>query len=239
MIIFKNFEGKILDAITDLLYLLNRGYTRKLALNTVSARYKLKSKERMILSRTVYPTKVCISRRNRLIRRINDLCDQVLCVDWYNVLITINSGLLDLDLFLASDGVLRDIRGIKGDTKKLCDVYKTTEVTLKALSSFSIKELVIFLEKNISYSAEYAREISYIADKYLKIPYHIFLSSSVDKDITKYEVISTSDSIIIDNAKKVFDLSYYTLNTIEKRVTVYAIPEDILFNSKLSSKVDS
>ena len=77
-------------AIEDYRFLKNRRYSDKAALKLVGDRYRLTSNERNCLFRAVIADADCALRKQKLIT-LDALVNKPLGVDWYNVLITVES----------------------------------------------------------------------------------------------------------------------------------------------------
>lgn len=203
----------ICKAAIDFRYLLNRGYPRKATLELVGNRYTLTSVERDLLHRGVFSDTDARSRKEKRIS-INKICNQNLGIDGHNVLITIEAGLSGRPLVLGDDGFMRDISGLSGN-------FKRSEITEKALSLITqtIKRLkprytLILFDAPISMSGRLAQEVKRSLDKEeisgdamaVKVPEKILIGFP--------GVIATSDTAIIDQSKKVFDLAGYILKQI-------------------------
>ena len=78
------------DAIRDYRYLKNRGYPDKAALKLVGDHHRLGAQERNCLFRAVFAGRDCRRRRRKLVDP-PAVDGQRLGVDWYNVLITVES----------------------------------------------------------------------------------------------------------------------------------------------------
>ena len=86
----KVLHKKIGLAVQDLLYLLEREYPKKPAIELVGNRYRLSSEERMILFRGVFIRSTC-ENRTRKRSRSHGFTPQCCVIDCYNVFITIES----------------------------------------------------------------------------------------------------------------------------------------------------
>ena len=93
------------EAIEDYRYLKNRGYPDKAALKLVSDHYRLSAVLRNCLFRGIFAYPDCEHRKAKLITA-GDVEGHVLGVDWYNVLITVESYLKGFPIFICDDGLL-------------------------------------------------------------------------------------------------------------------------------------
>ncbi len=123
------------NAVKDYRYLENRAFPDKAALKLVGDRYELTKIQRNMLFRGVVSRSDSIERLGKLVERAQ-FRQYPLAIDWYNVLITIESYLKGLPVFLADDGVLRDATGMHGS-------YRMGKVTEQAFDVLirSLREL--------------------------------------------------------------------------------------------------
>jgi len=202
--------ARLIEAAKDYRYLLHRGYKQHVALRIVSEHYRLSENERYILLRAVFPFRIA---RMRIIKKVSPstLPRYTLSVDGYNVLITIESFLLGRLLLLCDDGFIRDIAGV---FRK----YRISEATKRALllMILAIKELqpktaTIILDEPISRSGELAAMMRKMLMEY-SIRGTAKTSKSPDREILESgDVVATSDTVLIDKAKKVLDLAGYVI----------------------------
>ncbi|MDI3501954.1 MAG: hypothetical protein PWR13_263 [Archaeoglobi archaeon] len=182
------------DAIFDFRFLLNRGYKRKSALDFVTSRYRLSKEARNVLFRSIYPRNICEMRS----RKRRDEAD-VLWVDGFNVLITVESILNDETLILCDDGVIRDFRGVFGK-------YRWNERSEEAVKLIGekIKEIsenaIILLDSQVSRSRELAGELERMTGIETRV------SRSVDRELKQMEFVATSDGTIIDAVRGFIDI---------------------------------
>jgi hypothetical protein len=201
---------EIKDAQIDLRYLLNRGYHKKGALKFVADSYQLDINERNFLTRKIFSTQKSGERKKKLVN-ILDLQNQIMLIDGYNVLITLETVLYhEKTLIKSDDGVLRDFKAIFGKYKP----HKTTEKTLSTLINFlkaqNPKEVLFLYDSPVSLSGELSKLTQkHMSQKSLKG--FSKTSKTVDSEIIKLSedlgaIVSTSDGVIIDKVDRVVDL---------------------------------
>jgi hypothetical protein len=200
-------------AVSDYRYLKNRNYADKSALKLVGDHYRFSKVERNCLRRGVVEKKISLLRKKKLLlpKEVKDLA---LGIDWYNVLITIESYLKGFLLFLADDGIVRDTSAIHGSYKQSKVTEQAIEIIIKTLGNLQPSKVEIVIDSPISHSKKMADELSQIMESKLKIPFTIFLARSADFKLKRFHgVIASSDSVIIDAVEKIFDLSRFCLST--------------------------
>lgn len=216
-------EKALCDAAKDFYYLINRGYTRKVALNVVSNRYGLNKNKQMIIYRSIFPSKIIDKIKSKEVS-IHHLKDNILAVDWYNILITVNSGVVGVPLYLGNDGFIRDIRGLYGRMEAMQNITNTIDIIINVLLELPIRGVKIYLEKNVSYSGEMRKELENILKTAYMKEYNVILTQYVDKAMIQEDIVATSDSYILMECKKIFNLIRYILEQMNNKITIFSIP---------------
>lgn len=136
----------------------------------------------------------------------NALGGKAVFVDGYNVLITTESLLAGIAVYLCDDGFLRDARGFFGS-------YKASRITLCALSdildllaSAGAARVEMLLDQQISRSGELAQEVRGLMAA-RDLPGVASCARDVDHQLKVCgSIIATSDGNVIDAATRVIDL---------------------------------
>jgi hypothetical protein len=197
-------------ASEDFRYLLNRGYPRKAALELVGNRYGLTFDERHLLHRGVFSDSDSRSRRKKKIP-IQGGRNKTLAVDGHNVLITIEAGLSGRPLILADDGFIRDISGLSGSFKETETTDKALEFIIHAMKKIHPRHTLFLFDAPISMSGKLAQEVRSRL-KSGNLPGDAMAVKVPEKILIGFQgVIATSDTGIIDQSRKVFDLAGYIL----------------------------
>ncbi|WP_300607994.1 DUF434 domain-containing protein [Methanohalophilus sp.] len=193
-------------AAEDLRYLLSKGYPRAGALKFVSDHYRLYSKQRHILNRTVIKPDIVEKRKNKIIE-----CDQIpgksLAIDGYNVLIGIETALEDYTLWVSDDGYVRDIRGKFNNFKMTDTTIIAIDKLMEILHQNQPSRTTILLDRPMSNSGNLAVLLRKKMKEH-RIEGDALTSDHVDYDLKNIQsdIIATSDGIIIDSVSKVVDI---------------------------------
>ncbi len=194
------------QAAEDFRYLLNRGYPRKAALELVGNRYSLAYDQRHLLHRGVFSDADSESRRKRRIP-LGKIRNRALAIDGHNVIITIEAGLSGRPLILGDDGFIRDISGLSGRFKETEKTEKALQLVLDVLKKAKPRQTLFLFDAPISMSGKLAQEVRNQLKREnlsgdamaVKVPEKILIGFP--------GIIATSDTIIIDQSKKVLDLA--------------------------------
>ncbi len=202
--------------------MLNQNYRKKVALNFVANHYLLDKNCRNYLARSVFSDSVSKSRKSKLVN-LEDINGNILFLDGYNVVITVESILNNNNnnkIVLADDGLIRDTQAVFGK-------YKFREITISALTlifdciSFHPPQYIEFyLDKQVSFSGKLAQEIEAMMKNY-DLNGRTILSNNVDYHLVQecsnsICIMGTSDGVIVDNVEKVVDIPHFILKKLEK-----------------------
>jgi hypothetical protein len=200
------------EAIEDYRYLRNRHYPPKALLKLVGDRYRLTRAQRNCLFRGVITDEVASIRKKKL-AGYEEINAHPVGIDWYNVLITVESYLKGYPIFISDDGLVRDSSGIHV-------YYRTTKITDRAITDiFSVlaeltpESIDLYIDSPISYSGQMANDLRERMVHHFDIPFSIEVVPSADFFLKNYNgIVISSDSIILDHATMFFDLARFVLS---------------------------
>ena len=193
------------EACDEYKYLREKGYPEKATLKLVGDKHRLTRVQRNSMFRGIVIAALAEPRQRKIIPP-SEVPGSSLGIDWYNVLITVESYLKGSLIFICEDGIVRDSSATHGS-------YRSTELTAKALLKI-VHELTImapsridvFLDAPIAFSGLMAEEIRRRLDT-LPCPALVSLAHSADYPLKAYDgIVATSDSVILDCAPRVVDL---------------------------------
>ena len=206
-------------AAVDFRYLLNRAYPRKGALELVGNRYALTFDQRHLLHRGVFSESDAMSRRRKLLR-LRDLRGRALAIDGYNVLITVEAGLSGRPLIAADDGFLRDISGLSANFKKTPSTDHAIHLAFQTLRTAKPRDVLFLFDSPMSKSGRLAQEVRALLAREtfsgdaqaMRVPEQILMGFQ--------GIVATSDTAIIDQSEKIFDLAGFILKQNVKPISL-------------------
>ena len=191
-------------------FLRERGYPEKGALKLVSDHHRLSRAERNSLFRGVVQGAVARERLAKLVDT-GGVRGQRIGVDWYNVMITVESYLRGQPVFLCDDGILRDSSATHASYRRGPVSERAIDSILAALAATQPAAIDAFLDSPIAHSGLLAEELRGRLET-LGARASVELSHSADYPLKSYTgVVASSDSVILDRAAHVFDLARFTL----------------------------
>ncbi len=205
--IFLKYSDKLGQAIEDFYYLVNRGYNRDSVLDFVTARYKLSRLERLLIYRAVFDWRVSETRRKKIVSE-KELSDAFLLIDGFNVLSTIQSSLYSDILVRGTDKIVRDLSAYMRKIRVSPHLITSLYISLLFIDNFSPKYVLYVFDSQVSKSMLMVRAVSC----FTKVM-NMLANGRIERNTDKYiitnstdAIVVSSDSVIVDNVDKVYDL---------------------------------
>lgn len=194
------------DAADDLRYLLSRGYNREGSVSFVGDKYQLDRTERLVLYRAVYDSKTA-EEHSRKKLQIDAVAEKVLAVDGYNVIITIESMLMDKPLILCDDGFVRDVSAVHGSHKPTGFTEDALKTILSFLRAHKPLRVGFFFDSQVSHSGELASMTRRLLEDHA-ISGKTEAVKKADTSALEYgEIVASSDAVLVEKAKRLVDLA--------------------------------
>jgi len=199
------------NALLDYRYLKDHGYAKKSSLKIVGDRYRLSKIARNCLLRGAVEKKICLLRKKKLILA-EEVKDRNLGIDWYNVLITVESYLKGHTIFLADDGIIRDASAVHASYRESAITKIAIEKIITALKLINPGSIEVFLDSPISHSKIMADNLKKKMNTQLLFPISILLIHSADFKLKVFNgIVASSDSVIMDSTENIFDFPRFVL----------------------------
>jgi hypothetical protein len=183
-----------------------KGYPEKATLNLVGDRHSLSRIQRNCLFRGVIPTTTAARRRLKVVAW-GEAAGQPVALDWYNVLITVESYLQGRVLYVADDGVVRDASETHGSYRTGPLTPRAMEEIVAEIARLRPSRIDAFLDMPIAFSGLMAEDLrSRLAD--LSCPGEVSLAQSADYPLkASAGIVATSDSTLLDKCSRALDLA--------------------------------
>ena len=204
-------------AAADYYHLLNKGYPEKRTRLLVADHYQLNQAQRTVLYRGIFSKTVNQSRKLKHLYE-SDLRNHSISIDFLNLLYLIMNYLYGRNLFIATDGFLRDDGENYSHYSSVSLFCKALKLILAVLTVIKPLEIDIVIEpQNIPQSL-----LSYTKPEYLsealnadKTAVHVSSIEAAHRHLKNCgdSVLVSADSRLIDHHNnKVFDLGHYILD---------------------------
>jgi len=175
-------------------WLLDRNYPIKNAVTFVGNHYMLSNRQRMALTRATSST-LAIKERNR--KEVYACDNQIVSIDGFNLIITLEVALSGSPLIRCMDGTIRDLAGLRG-TYRLIDKTDAAIVLIRdKLKSMNISGAVFYLDSPVSNTGRLKTRIFELLSG-CGYALSVELVSNVDKLLKDKAYVVTSDAIILN-----------------------------------------
>jgi hypothetical protein len=204
------------SAVSDLSWLLSRGYSDRAAVKLVGDRYALRDRQRKALQRCAASDADCRNRRDREVA-IEAARGERLAVDGYNVLLTVEAALSGGVLLLARDGTLRDLAAMSGHYRRVHATRTAVELLAAFFSNLDCVGVDWYLDRPVSNSGRLKRLIEQIVDD-CRPSWQVELTDRTDdRLIHSPHIVASADSAVLDRCGRWLNLT--------RRVVEAEIPE--------------
>ncbi len=199
------FPEELYQAAKEYLWLLSRGYPQKSSIRLVGDKFKLTRDLRQVLYRGIAAEDVASNR----IEKIGSVkTGDMVLIDTYNVLFTVNNYLLGKYLFISNDGMLRDAGEMRGRIVNKPVFSRSVSLLLDMLKALPEATYVHYLDEPVPFSIRLSIELSKDMVQ-MGIEGDTFTVRSADQALIskQSDAICTSDGNIIDHYRgRVIDL---------------------------------
>ncbi len=203
------------EVARDLRYLLNRGYHKETSLNFLANRWQLSSLEREVLTRAVFSHKEARKRKQRKLL-IKEIQGCFLAVDGHNILITVESALRNLPVFICDDGFVRDASRLSRKFRYSDSSQQALACIIQGLKRLPLKGGVVYFDAPLSRSGE----LAVLARQYLReagLAFECEVVKSADQELKNCPIIASSDTVLIESVQGAFDLAAYVILKVFKQ----------------------
>jgi hypothetical protein len=194
------------QAVTDLSYLVTRGYADKSALKIVGDRYRLTQRQRNALLRSSCSDQSLAIRLAKEVQA-DVLKDQTLIIDGYNLLITVESGLAGGIILDCRDSCFRDIASLHGTYRKVEETIPALKMIGHEINQLGVEKARFYLDRPVSNSGRLKKLMLEMAAEE-GFNWEVELHNNPDKIIVQFpETITISaDSWVIDHCSQWYNL---------------------------------
>jgi hypothetical protein len=207
------FSDHLLQAAGEYLWLLSKEYPQKTALKMVGDKFMLPRDMRQILYRGVVPEQLAKSR----LAKIGSVeKGDIVLIDTYNVLFTVNNYLLGRPLFISNDGMLRDAGEMRGRIINKPQFSRSVTLMLETMQNWPAASYIHYLDEPVAYSGRLSIELCKDMVQ-MGINGDAYTVRSPDQKLIQEQsdAICTSDGAIIDHYQgKVIDLPRFLLQNV-------------------------
>ena len=193
-------------AVADYSLLLTKGYAQKSALKLVGDRFSLTQRQRLAVMRSACSDQQLASRTERRVE-VENIVDQSLAIDGYNLLITIEAAMSGGLIFKGRDGCYRDLASIHGTYRKVSETIPALQLIGDFLQEIGVGEALCLLDSPVSNSGRLKMLMMELAEKN-GWNWQVELLLSPDTELKKTDlVVASSDSVVLDECRRWVNLA--------------------------------
>lgn len=190
---------RLRTAVFEFSWLLTRGYTSVSALKLVGDRHKLNKRQRVALSRAGCSNQE-YKRRQATCLLVQQIRDQEVLIDGFNLLITIEAALSGGIVLWCRDGCLRDLSSVHGSYRTVIETQQAIELVGQVLCNLVPKSVIWLFDAPISNSGRLAQRIRTEAAAH-DWPWNAEVTLNPDSAlIASQQIVISSDSHILNEA---------------------------------------
>lgn len=211
-------QEKIKEAVIDVSYLLSRGFSEKSSVQLVGNRYKLNARQQKAVQ-GMSAAAAQVTQRKSTNVAIDQLKDQTVIIDGFNIIIILESFLSGAYVFKGVDDCYRDVSSVHGTYKR---VQQTQEVLITVgdfLQEAQVKDVIWVFDQPVSNSGRMKTLLGELSRK-RTYPWQIILDYNPDKVLAESDhITASSDAWILDRAQRWFNLSGTIIETLQTKDT--------------------
>jgi len=201
---------KLRRAVTELSWLLSRGYNMTSSLKLVGDRHGLRERQRLAVCRSSCSDQNKQRRRDHRVS-VEQLRNQSVIVDGFNLMITVEAALSRGPLLIGVDECVRDLSGVHGSYRSVEETGRAISMIGEALQVLGASSVLWLLDRPVSNSCRLAAKIADLAVQ-REWPWQVDVVLNPDSMImSSLDVAITSDSSLLDRAERWADLKSYLL----------------------------
>ena len=202
---------KLRRAVTELSWLLSRGYKMTSSLKLVGDRHGLRERQRLAVSRSSCSDQDKQRRRDHCVS-VERLRNQSVIVDGFNLMITLEAALSGGPLLIGVDECIRDLSSVHGSYRSVQETQRAITMTGKALQQLGAASVLWLLDRPVSNSGRLASRIAEFAVQ-RGWPWQVDVVLNPDSMIVSSPAVAiTSDSSILNRVERWADLKSYLLS---------------------------
>ena len=203
------FEGARLPslrvAVSELSWLLSRGYQTKSALKLVGDRHSLRERQRLAAARAACPEESLARRRASRVCEA-EVAGEGLIVDGFNLVITLEAALSGGVIVKGRDGCARDLSSVHGSYRAVEETERAVLLAGASLASLAPSSVLWLFDRPVSNSGRLAERVRTIARE-RGWPWEVAVEFNPDREIINSERVAvTSDSNVLDGVARWLNL---------------------------------
>jgi hypothetical protein len=215
---------KLRQAVADLCWLLSRGYNVTSSLKLVGDRYGLRERQRLAVSRCACSDQDRQRRKEHCIP-VEQIRDQMVTVDGFNLIITVEAALSSGPLLIGMDDCIRDLSSVHGSYRSVEETDRAITMIGEALVKLAPSSVHWLLDRPVSNSGRLVAKLADLASRN-SWPWEVEVVFNPDAAIIASPAVAiTSDSSILNLVSRWSNLKTYLLTHLPNAWTLDLRPQ--------------
>lgn len=205
-------EAKLRVATDELCWLLSRGYASTSSVKLVGDRHDLTARQRLAVSRSACGDDDRMRRRQHRVRS-DQLGNEVVWIDGYNVLTSVEAALAGGVILIARDGCYRDMASMHGSYRRVAETIPAIEAIGKVIADWNNVSCRWLLDRPVSNSGRLKTWLSETATRH-GWSWELELVKDPDPILRRSDhVVASADSQILDRCSRWVNLAAEVIRT--------------------------
>lgn len=200
---------RLVKAQEEVSWLLDRKYPLSNVMTFVGDRYQFTARQRSAIQRATCSKIQCENRESKILCT-SELCKDIIHIDGFNFIITMEVALSGGTLIRGMDGAIRDLAGLRGNYRIIDKTYKALDLLGKVIKEEKIPGICFWVDAPVSNSGRLKSSILEYSKEW-GIPVKVEIVPNPDSVLATLDRIVTSDGIILDECESWFNLSEYII----------------------------
>jgi hypothetical protein len=211
-------------AVSELSWLLSRGYQMKSALKLVGDRYNLRGRQRLAVARAACPDEGRVRRQASRVTEA-EVAGEGLVVDGFNLVILLEAALSGGVLVRGRDGCVRDLSSVHGSYRAVEETERAIMLAGEALAALKPASVLWLLDRPVSNSGRLAARVREVGSE-RDWPWEVRVEFNPDREIVNSaRVAVTSDSNVLDGVGRWHNLGRVIVEKYVERAWVIDLSE--------------
>jgi len=212
-------QEKIKEAVTDMRYLLSRGYAQKSSIQFVGYRYRLNARQQQAVQ-GMSASKQQIEQRQSTGVALGALKGKDIIIDGFNLIIILESALSQAYVFKGLDNCYRDLSSVYGTYKRVQQTEEALLLVGSVLKQAEVSSVLWVLDKPVSNSGRLKTRLRELAEQE-QYNWDVILENNPDKYLAESDsIIITSDAWILDRAAIWYNLAGHLIEKAINNVNI-------------------
>jgi len=204
-------EPRLRAAVADFSWLLSRGYAEPSALKVVGDRYNLRERQRIAVMRCACSDDSLVRRRQHGVG-VAGLKGQVVLLDGYNVLTTVETALAGGIVIVGRDGCYRDMASMHGTFRRVTETLPAVGLLGSVLHELGVAKSLWYLDRPVSNSGRLKTVLLQVAGEH-DWDWQVHLVPNPDAVLSSApDIVASADSVVLDQCGRWFGLAREVVN---------------------------